>query len=214
MRACSVCCVMCRVVVLSCCVVLTRRLGSARIPQHTSEEKLAVSGSGRRSRPTTPRATELQKSESEGGQLSPRRAGNGSKGKEKEGTSDDEDDEDEDDENSSDDAEMDPRKLLEKWKIQSLAKLREETKRGIDLMKKEITEAKDRELRELRRETDILRAELVAEKRRKDRGKQREKIDREVQLQTELAKKKDEVAALQDKLSKANKVPSCVVCAM
>ncbi len=54
----------------------------------------------------------------------------------------------------------------------------------------------------------------MAEKRRKDRGKQREKIDREVQLQTELAKKKDEVAALQDKLSKANKVPSCVVCAM
>ncbi|ELR24633.1 RhoGAP domain containing protein [Acanthamoeba castellanii str. Neff] len=182
-----------------------------RIPPHTSDETLAVSDSGkRRSRPTTPRTAEaqqpvngheLRKRESEGGQLSPRQAGDDPKGKEKEGTTDDEDD----DETSSDDAEVDPRKLLEKWKIQSLAKLREETKRGIELMKKEITEAKDRELRELRRETDILRAELVAEKRRKDRGKQREKIDREVQLQTELAKKKDEVAALQDKLSKANK---------
>jgi hypothetical protein len=111
-----------------------------------------------------------------------------------------------DNNSSSDEAEMDPRRLLEKWKIQSLAKLREETKRGIDLMKKEITEAKEKEIRELRKDAEILRAELVAEKKRKDRGKQREKIEREVTLQTELAKRKDEVVALQERLAKVNRV--------
>lgn len=108
---------------------------------------------------------------------------------------------DEDDEN------LDPKALLEKWKIKSLAKLREETKRGIDLMKNELNQEKERELGELRKEIDILKRQLIAEKSSRDRSKRRETIEREVQLQTELTKRKEEVVTLQDRLAKLNKVP-------
>lgn len=112
--------------------------------------------------------------------------------------------------NDDDEANMDPKKLIEKWKKTSLAQLREETQRGIALLKRELTEKKEKELNVLRKENEILRSQLVAEKGRKDRSKQREQIEREVQLQTELAKQQEELSVLHERLLKADKVSHCV----